>query len=55
MSCHFSLAALGSPCLKMEEAVIGLIPVGRVVKQVEWKDKGPRMLNSHTNMGVAAL
>lgn len=32
--CHFSPAVLGSLCLEMEEAVIGLIPVGRVAEQV---------------------
>lgn len=32
--CHFSPAILGSPCLELEDAVIGLIPVGRVAEQM---------------------
>lgn len=44
--CHFSPALLGSPCLEMEEAVVELISVGKVAEQVQWKDKGHRMLNS---------
>lgn len=32
--CYFCPAALGSPCLEMQKAVVGLIPVGRVANHV---------------------